>query len=217
MRVVYHVAGLGSYRSIVTEQLTTLRDSGLVSVDLTHVGDGVEWVQSEGERLGVAVSVVAHSIDVRRYERPAIEHVQKICREGDSPILYMHSKGCSRPDHRGRQLWRRLMMSEVVTKWRENVSRLSEYDCVGCNWLSKISHCHFSGNIWIASAAYLRRLPPFKYSNRFSCEWFIGSGAKVKPLSLVTRDLWWWGESYDFDAFIANYNSREAILGRDAP
>lgn len=197
VRVVYHVAGLGHHwRQIVGEQLGQLAGAGLTRVFATHVGEGAGELAGIAAAAGVGLTIVSSSPDVTAYERPGIRLAHTLARTGDSPVLYLHSKGVSHPlSEPVWHEWRRLMMAELVAPWRAHVAALSRHDAVGVNWWADPKG-HFSGNFWLASAAWLRSLPDpdAYYRDRYSCERWIGSRKGCRALSLVCRDRKFWSD-----------------------
>jgi hypothetical protein len=198
---------MGNYKTVVAEQLALLSSSGLTAVDLSHVGKDLAFVQDQAERFGVSLRIVADSKKLNRYELPALEHVHQLAHEGDTPVLYFHTKGVSKPKDEGRAVWRRIMGEYVVRGWRANCSilRLEPADVVGVNWHQNPQH--FSGNFWCATAEHLRRLPPISqtWRDRFSAEWWVGCATDIRPVSLLVRDFCWWALNHDWQRFLADY------------
>lgn len=200
LRVVYHVAGIGPlWQGIVAEQLDQLRAAGLTSVLCTHVGAGLADLQRLARERAIELTVCSSDKDVTLYERPGIRLVHRLAHAGDEPVLYLHSKGVSRtaPEDAFNHDWRRLMMREVVGGWRERVADIEAgHDAVGVNWWTAPGMTHFSGNFWVASAAWLRRLPDpdAHYQTRWSCEQYVGSVPGCRAKSLLCGDRKFWAE-----------------------
>lgn len=201
VHVVYHVAGIGEHwQGIVTEQLEQLRGCGLTRVLCTHVGVGLDWLLDEARRRGVDLTICQHEPDVGNCEVLAIRLIERLARTSDKPILYLHTKGASRPlSEAYYHEWRRLMMAALVIRWCEHLPALADHDAVGVNWWDDPKG-HFSGNFWLASAAWLRRLPRFDsyYRDRYSCERWIGSVAGCKARSLICSNRKFWAEDMAF-------------------
>ncbi|MBN9522265.1 glycosyltransferase, partial [bacterium] len=205
VRVVYHVAGMGPHwRLVVAEQLDQLRAAGLTRVLCTHVGEGrADLIRLARERA-IELVVCNSTPDVKQFERPGIRLVRDLAQAGDEPILYLHSKGVTRnlTSEAYYHDWRRLMMRETVAGWRRCLSLIEDgRDAVGVNWWYKPNDRgepqeHFSGNIWMASAAWLRRLPdPDRhFRDRWSCERWVGAVPGAAVESLVCSDRKFWAE-----------------------
>lgn len=212
--VVWHVACMGNWRAVVTEQLALLKSVELRNVNVSYVGNLGElpWLLEEAQYHGVTLNVVSQNPDLGAAEVPAILYVEKLAREGtDRPILYFHTKGVSRPDDRKRWTWRRALQEFTIKRWKENLKVLLEenLDAVGFNWVELGLPYHFSGNFWLASPDWIRKLPDFKpYSTirimptnpRFNCESWIGSAPGIKKLSVGCKNVVW--EKTDFQAVI---------------
>lgn len=193
-RVVYHVAGMGGHwKSIVTEQLESLARAGLRQVLATHVGAEPDWLIDEAARLDLDLVLTYHDSRIQRFEAPAIRLVERLARQGHAPILYLHSKGVSHPlEDTLYHDWRRLMMRELVERWREHTPRLADYDAVGVNWWT--GQPHYSGNFWLARPDWIRKLPPFDryFRDRYSCERWIGSTPGCRAYSIGCTDKRFW-------------------------
>ncbi len=208
--VVWHVACMGNWRAVVTEQLALLKSVGLKQLDVSYVGNPLElsWLLEEATYQGITLNMVSKNPDLKVAEVPALLHVEKLAREGTSrPILYFHTKGVSRPDDKKRWTWRRALQEFVIKRWQENVKALLEgdLDAVGFNWVTHGLPHHFSGNFWLASPDWIRKLPDFRqYStlrimptnHRFPCESWIGSAPGIKKLSVGCENVIW--ERTDF-------------------
>lgn len=208
--VVWHVACMGNWRAVVTEQLSLLKSVELEDVDVSYVGNMAElpWLLEEASYNGVHLAVVSKSQNLNDAEVPAILHIEALARGGtDRPILYFHTKGVSRPDDRKRWTWRRALQEFTIKRWKENLWHLIEghYDAVGFNWVNFGLPHHFSGNFWLASPDWIRKLPDFKQykvhkimptNHRFNCESWIGSAPGIKKLSVGCENVVW--EKTDF-------------------
>lgn len=208
--VVYHSAGgWGSWwRDVVREQFAQLADAGLCRVFGTHVGDDPRWVQDEAASAGLDYVPAFCDPDWTLAEAPAIRLIQRMARNNNTPVLYLHSKGVSHDPAREPMYhdWRRLMMQELVSRWRDHVPLLGGYggyDAIGVNWWR--NHPHFSGNFWMASSDWLRKLPDFDqvYKDRYTCERWIGMGQRCRFKSLVCSDKKFWVPGPDQEAMYA--------------
>ena len=75
----------------------------------------------------------------------------------------------------------------VVSDWQGYVALLSDFDAVGCHWLTRDGvpgfgqeflegTPFFGGNFWMARGYYLRTLPEPSTRSRFDAERWIGLG-----------------------------------------
>lgn len=207
--VVYHVAAMGDWQDVVREQLAMFREVGLgvaEAIRVTFVGNGVEWFTAAARHAGVDVVIVRADTNTDHYETFGIMEVERLAKveKTTRPILYLHTKGVSASGNLHKRRWRLLMEDYTVRMWRENVAILAggNYDAVGVNWW-KHGEQHFSGNVWMASADWVRRLPDYvtyhhgKNLTRYSCEMWIGSAQWCRAYSHLTSDQMFWADGYD--------------------
>lgn len=199
IKVVYHAAGIGEHwKEIVTEQFQQLYSSGLKDVLATHVGEGLDWFLNEAVYRGINLTVTQHEPDVGNCEVLAMRLIERLARCSDKPILYLHTKGVTRPlSEEFYHEWRRVMMEGLVVNWRKNLLSLNGHDAVGVNWWTK--HNHFSGNFWMATPSWIRKLPKFDtyYRDRYSCERWIGSIKGCRAISVFCQDKKFWSEDME--------------------
>ena len=206
VKVFYHLACMGNWLQVFTEQMIQLKENGFDNINLTVLGNKKELhiVQSICEELNLESSVLFNSPDFNYFETPTLLAIEKHVRENEGYVLYLHSKGVSNPFDETKVKWRRLMMKELVQNWEKCVLELPHYDSIGVNWRDMPPISHYCGNFWYASARYLRKLSDFKcyYQNpshkiqdsfnqkRLGCEFWISSSQKAPSvLSLVYRNI----------------------------
>lgn len=198
--VVWHAASIGCYREVVPEQLHLLSELGLSHVLCTHVGPDLPFVQASASAAGVQLMVEYSDSDPLKCEVPAMLLVERLARWNDGAVLYLHTKGVTRPTSALHQRWRRLMHAHTLRPWRDHLRRLEQgATCCGFDWINQKDHPHghFSGNFWIARCDYLRTLPQYSefhakegYS-RFSAEQWVGRGPDCQPHSEGVTDVCW--------------------------
>ena len=221
--VVYHVAAMGDWQTVVREQLVTLFDAGFGAgrdyVRVTFLGGPFDlvWFMNAAEQAGVAVVIVNTDSNTDHYETLAMLHIEYMARveKVTRPILYLHTKGVSAPGNDHKRRWRVLMEEFVVVRWRDAVARLiaGGYDTAGVGWMEH-GEQHYSGNFWIATPEHIRQLPDFvgyhhaKHLVRYSCEMWIGArgGASghTKALELWHSNQQLWQDWYDLRGHVAN-------------
>ncbi len=220
--VVYHVAAMGNWQDVVKEQLLLLHECGLDEVRLTHVGCGLEWVLAEAAKAGVFVTLVRSDPNTDHYETFAMLEVERLAKVERTmcPILYMHTKGVSDPSNAGKDCWRRVMEEHLVRRWRDHVPHLANgFDAVGVNWI-RHGEQHFSGNFWLASPEWIRRLPDYvgyhhaKNRVRYSCEMWIGAAQWCRAYSLACSDQPFWQPGYNFAQLLPPTSPPHALYDR---
>ena len=188
--VYYHIAQMGDWKEIVSEQTERLKESGLYDA-ASKICVGTVGSQKTIENLPPKFEIVAHNRILGYGEIPTLEalrqHALKVARsagesgECGSPavpeggkdnftVLYMHTKGVSWQEQgynrEAMTAWRKYLEHFCINKWRECSSLLNKHDAVSCEyvagWETKKGSwpCHFRGNFWWSKSSYLRSLPP---------------------------------------------------------
>lgn len=217
--VVYHVAAMGDWKTVVSEQLPVLADAGFGSdrdfVRVTFLGGPFDlmWFMKAAEAAGVAVVIVNMSDNTDHYETFAMLEIERMARveKVTRRILYLHTKGVSAPGNAHKRRWRVLMEEFVVRRWREAVERMAVggYDTAGVGWMEH-GEQHYSGNFWIADPGHLQQLPDFvgyhraKGLVRYSCEMWIGARRGTRALELWHSNQQLWQDWYDLRGHTAN-------------
>lgn len=206
LKVFYHLACMGNWLQVFTEQMIQLKENGFKCINLSVLGDKKELhiVQLICEELNLQSSILFNSADLNYFETPTLLAIEKHVRQNEGHVLYLHSKGVSNPLDDTKVKWRRLMMKELIQNWEKCMLQLPRFDSIGVNWRDMPPISHYCGNFWYASAKYLRKLTDFKcyYQNpshkiydsfnqkRLGCEFWISSSAKPPSvLSLAYRNI----------------------------
>ena len=72
-------------------------------------------------------------------------------------VLYLHSKGVTKPDNKMIKDWLNYMLYFNLYKWETILKYLKKYDTVGVN-LKGRPFLHYSGNFWWSKSSYIRKL-----------------------------------------------------------
>lgn len=218
--VVYHIACMGNWRQVITEQFALLRECGLAdelkaigdTVGVTHLGprETLDSVLLTAAAFDVPVRIVKSDPNTDHYETLAMLEIEWLAKSAlaSRPILYMHTKGVSNPADPNKGKWRKVMEHYTVRLWRENVGHLeSGRDACGFNWWNH-GEQHFSGTFWIAKADWIRRLPSFvQYHNaknrvRYTCELWIGAAQYCNAYSHGCMNAITWASDFPFEKYL---------------
>lgn len=206
---------------IINEQMTAIEQSGLLdSVSEFHVCDAGDERQSLLVRalVGDRARFQSNS-DVASGELPTLGRLQDwLPAHPDWSVLYLHTKGASKPLDAYRTVWRRCMMRSVVWNWRTCSDALEHgSDMAGAHWLTNEKYPDkqgiptpiWGGNFWWARADYLLRLPPLIRRNepsmgldRMVAENWIGFGPPARVADLAPHwptfeSCSWSGQLYE--------------------
>jgi hypothetical protein len=198
----YHIACMGNWQAVVTEQMGLFTSVGITPTACV-IGSAadVEWIQAKG--------IVVHSRydSFAQFETPTLQVLYDWCRANpDGFAMYIHTKGVSRPESDNKRAWRQLMQLYTVGDWMKNIDALrSGFDAVGVNFRDAGHDMfpHFQGNFWMATAAWINKLmPPTKH--RVSREWpafcgprlhaemWVGSRPEIRVKSLCCENSTLW-------------------------
>jgi hypothetical protein len=196
LAIFYHIAQMGMSAFIYQQQVHRLYASGLIkAADYIHFG-----VNGDNELFNVPEKAIIKRNQNWKEETETLISLRDFCNQNpDYKVLYFHTKGVSKGTLTT-NAWRLMMEYFVVDKWKECVSMLDEYDCVGSN-LSPVGETlwsdgsiskplegtyNYTGTFWWANAKHIQTLNDnFLYSNyRVDRELWIGSNPKSNPGTL---------------------------------
>jgi hypothetical protein len=218
--VFYHALLWGDWKLLVQSQMLRLHTSGLLNKMETMVigvaafeDDDYNWFRDLWKDFSnVVITRTPHDL-MPREERPTLMLLKEWCDESkeDSPILYFHTKGLTRPGYNV-ELWRMYMEYYNIDRWRWAVSALNNgWDTYGVNLrqdteeLFGQKYLHYNGNFWWAKSSYIRTLNKdlLVGANRWEGEFWVGSkGNKDKMFNANESELDHYHNEYKFNKFI---------------
>lgn len=198
--IFYHVAQVGLGAFVYQQQIHRLHASGLIRAS-SHIHIGVNGDQ---ELFNVPKKAIVRRNEDWTEETETLISLSDFCSDNpDYKVLYFHTKGVS-SDSIDAHSWRLNMEYFIIDRWRECVSRLDEYDCVGANLLptesfkfpdGRVSRreegtFHFSGNFWWANATHINSLNNtyLMSFSRYDREFWIGSNIHSKPYNMYDKE-----------------------------
>ena len=187
--IFYHIAQMGIGAFIYQQQLHRLYSSGLINeADYIHFG-----VNGDQKLFNVPSKAIIQ-YNQKEYwetEKETLLYLKDFCRENeDYKVLYFHTKGVTKQEL-NIQSWRLMMEYFVISKWKECLEYLNEYDCVGAemntvgptlwsdgSWVENDPIPFFPGNFWWANASYINTIKEryIESDCRMEKERWIGDG-----------------------------------------
>ena len=197
----YHVAAMGNWQDVVTEQCEMLAGKGIIpKCYLLGEKADEDWLAR------MPVEIIGRSTSLTLYETPTLSALWDWCKtHEDSAVLYFHTKGVSKPEDSNVEPWRKLMELHLIKRVEENMPCLAVADIVGVNWQEKRERPHFSGNFWMARADWVNSLPdPWDHRKaggpvlggntwaRMHAEMWIGcrNYHHIESLCCMNKNLW---------------------------
>jgi hypothetical protein len=161
IRVYIHVATIGNYQEVFDEIFGSLLLSGLISdadkIFISVVGAGqLEYPNypniSYSQLPEVSVGEF-HTLDkIKTYSDSF---------DGNTKILYVHTKGVTTPRNQSIMDWRNYMVYFNIIKYKDAINILNEYDTSGVDLVDEPT-THYSGNFWWANSSFIKKLPPIE-------------------------------------------------------
>ncbi len=222
---------MNAWRSVALESscglLAHVGLTGPVTVGLLGDAEDAAAVTAASRRPPACrVALAFRQPDLSLAELPTLSMLHAWARRQrpPRPVLYLHTKGVSRPADRSRTAWRRLMQRHVVADWATHIPRLAtDVDLVGVDWFDSAENPHFSGNVWLARSDWVAALDPpgvyrlsrpadlvwgrERWRDRMFCETWIGSrpGARLASLACRNVKLWEGSDVYAFDTAVPGF------------
>lgn len=181
IRVFYHVACMGSWRSVFDDQMQLFAQCDLVPD--CHVVGALEDFEYVRSRIPDARY---HGSDLALYETPTLQAAYEwACENPAGAVIYLHTKGVSQPKSVGKQAWRILMEEGVIRDWQACVRSLTFFDMVGVNWMPNPDYPHYCGNFWAARCDWLASLDSPTKHRTDGGPWIAGN-----PWDRMHAEMW---------------------------
>ena len=175
--VYCHICCINNWEEIVGGIFNRIKDSALYD-ELREIRCCVlgkrECLQNE-IFTDEKIRIVYHSEDVSLYEVVTLNKLLEDSKKEDFYVLYVHSKGVSKPENRNVRDWVNYMLYFNVYLYDLAIQNLKYNDCCGVNALGN----HYSGNFWWSKSTYIRKLnklPPIEELNYTGPETWLFTG-----------------------------------------
>ena len=179
IKIFYHIYAIEgeAWKPIVKSQLLKLEYSGLLDECKQC------YFTVVGPEYKSCIEVIAHhhhpSFEVLEadpedssFERIMLLTIHQFCEPGEN-ILYLHSKGVTKPENPNIEYWRGAMEWFLVKNYKRCLEKLQSFDCVGI--LGRVEPLvHFSGNFWWTTSDYYLSLPKYiSFDDYFAPEFYL--------------------------------------------
>jgi hypothetical protein len=163
--------------------------------------------------------------NISHCEFPALDLIWKHSQvQDDLTILYLHTKGVTKPNNRYILDWTELLTYFNIDRWNDALIELEKNDVVGVNlsgnpndinehpstWGYGKAPLHFSGNFWWSKSSHIKRLiNPYDFPPddnwvewRVLCEMWICSYQQGNFKSLWNSNINHYKELYPKDKYV---------------
>lgn len=144
--------------------------------------------------LDPKINILFHSDDMALHEIATLNKLLEYTVSDDIKnneewyLLYLHTKGVTKPNNRNVCDWIDYMLYFLVEKYETCLENLNLYDCVGVN-LQTFPHLHYSGNFWWSKKSFIKNLDKCEYVNYNSPEFWITSNGFGKYKNLYSSNV----------------------------
>jgi hypothetical protein len=177
IKIFYHICAINNWDVIVDSQLTKIHNSGLYNevevIYVNIVGEDANKCVNFIKDYGDKIKILKVDVNDKSYERLTLLNIKQYITPEDK-ILYIHSKGVTKPNNIYVELWRDYLEYFNIYGYKKCLFVLDQYDICGCNISSTIKF-HYSGNFWWSTGKYYLTLPDTIDDNYTSPEFYIVS------------------------------------------
>ena len=119
------------------------------------------------------IEVIDANSDISKCEFPTLDKIWNDCQEDDITVLYLHTKGVTKPGYQQITDWTEYLSYFNIDKWQDRIFELNSFDCSGVNlngnpddinqdpstWGFGKAPLHYSGNFWWSKSSHIKNLP----------------------------------------------------------
>lgn len=162
----------------------------------------VNIVSAKHPKIKVSINSAEYS-----GEMDTIKMLWDFCQaEENANVLYLHSKGASRPGNVNVKSWVDYMEYFLIEKWNQCITALEQYDTCGVN-LQDYPGKHYSGNFWWATSNFIKKLkrfdvlncgvPYYAHDPRAYCEFWLLDNNFYTAHSFHNSNIDHYGSTYE--------------------
>lgn len=205
MYIYFHITCINHYKKVCDKMIRKIKESGLYDevkkIYITLIGeyDPEDWKDPKFQ--------IIYEGKLGEYETETINRI-----DTNEPVLYIHSKGVTKPGIKTIDDWTDLMIYYLIDEWKMCLEGLKEYDTVGVNlhyqpipnYTGK-NVVHYSGNMWWANGIHLKNIGKLKMNSYLDSEMYVCQ--KGKHLCLWDSCVNHYHEFYPCDQYIGKINT----------
>jgi hypothetical protein len=166
MYIYIHITCINHYQEIIQTMMDKIKSSYLYDkvkeIRISLIGNGYFELDDKMK--------IIYNGQLGEYEDKTINHID--VEDENEPILYLHSKGVTKPNQLNIQDWTELITYYLIEQWKICIEGLKYYDTVGVNLLTEPS-IHYSGNMWWTTMKHLKNIGRLNYQSYLDSEMYI--------------------------------------------
>lgn len=196
LNIYINIAVMGNANSVLDNLLDRINKSGLYDqCNLIHLVVNGDIKEIKSNLLQEKYVIHNDMKDTSRCEFPTLNLIWRHARDEALKILYLHTKGVTRPGLLPVSDWTDYMAYFNINRWKDRVQDLDTFDCSGVNlsghhanitvdpqtWHLGASPKCYSGNFWWSNSSHIIKLPdPYTWAPtqdyvrwRYMCEMWL--------------------------------------------
>jgi len=171
--IYIHVCCINNYEKIFNKLLHKIKDSGLYD-EINEIRCCVLGEYNVKLFNDPKIIIRNKTENIKLYEVFTINTLYEDAQKEDFNVLYLHTKGVSKPGNKNISSWTSYMCYFNIYKYKECLEILKNNDTVGVNLQDLPGQkCHYSGNFWWSKTDYIRKLSKCIYYNYNAPEFWI--------------------------------------------
>tara|TARA_R110000803_G_scaffold202278_1_gene267366 strand:+ start:4406 stop:5062 length:657 start_codon:yes stop_codon:yes gene_type:complete len=200
--IFYHMFCVNECIDIFTNAFDKIKHSGLYSKTKTihlHVNGSREDISLNILQLpkDPKIQITKHITNTHG-EGNTLVALTNFCLNNDCNVLYLHTKGVTRPNNKNTTAWRNYMEFFMIEKFDECICRLPFKHTIGVDYL-EFPHKHYSGNFWWSTSEYIKskykqcnEVSITNFTDRMECEFWLlkGSNHEIYEAHNSNADLY---------------------------
>lgn len=196
--IYIHVCCLNNYRDVFRHLIDCIKESGLYEI-INEIRCCVLGDYDVSLFNDIKIKIIAISSDISLYEAFTINNLHNQCLLSDSncKVLYLHTKGITKPDNLNIKTWIQYMCYFNIYQFKKCLELLDSNDTVGVNLQDKPNEeCHYAGNFWWSTSSYLKNLQKCQNVNYNDPEFWLTKNKIGKYASLWHSHCFHYSELY---------------------
>lgn len=203
--IYIHVCCINNYKDVFTYLINYIKKSGLYD-EVKEIRCCILGEYDESIFIDKKITIHAVSNDINLYEVFTINRLYEDCKKEQFNVLYLHTKGVSKPTNVFVKSWVDYMCYFNINHYKKCIELLEENDSVGVN-LKDEGVCHYAGNFWWSKSEYINKLDECKYTCYNSPEFWLTEQKIGKYIGLWYTNCPFYSEHYYKD----QYENKEII------
>lgn len=174
INIYINIAMIGSVNQVLFDLLTRIKQSGLYdSANKIYLVFNGDRKQLSFNLVDDKYVIIDANIDISKCEFPTLELIWQHSQTEDLNILYLHTKGVTKPGYQQIVDWTNYLSYFNINEWKDRLKDLEENDCSGVNlignpddinqhpstWGYGKAPLHYSGNFWWSKSSHIKKLP----------------------------------------------------------